>query len=461
MVGYYLEYLRSVTMKKKFIFIIIFLFIILAIIIVFALKGNSYVKSFDYKFSLLQNNFENSINDIDNQLDESIVAISICDNKHKAIVKSKIGTSTDNTLKDVVNEAKKYIKENNYSTESIKIDFANYIEEISTDDLSSEFSYYGFDNSFRYGLVFCYENRDDIILTEAELNSNMIIDYDNFKIDLKNLNNYLTSCGQNSVASLPSTCTAFTTISYFIDSDNKVYEIGQDFKDIGRRNITSLDAENVENIISNASNYLANMIQENGKFIYGYYPLTDTEINGYNILRHAGSIWSLIIMYNGENGLKEKIDSAFNYLMSHIQYFNDTTAYVNEEDIDEIKLGGNALSLIALCEYTDKFEDTKYLDLLEKLGNGILSMQNDNGSFIHVLNSSDFSLKENFRTVYYDGEATFALCKLYGITRDAKYLDGAKRAFNYFIANDYTTYGDHWISYTANEITKYIDDEAF
>ena len=69
--------------------------------------------------------------------------------------------------------------------------------------------------------------------------------------------------------------------------------------------------------------------------------------------------------------------------------------------------------------------------------------------------------KEEFRTVYYDGEATFALCRLYSVTGDQVWLDAAKSAVNHFIAADYVQYRDQWVAYSMNEITKYVDDPAY
>lgn len=174
-----------------------------------------------------------------------------------------------------------------------------------------------------------------------------------------------------------------------------------------------------------------------------------------------GSVWSCIVSFNESNDKKEKIDLALDYLNNTVRKKDDNTYFIAEVKDNELKLGGNALSIIAMCEYTDKFSDSKYLDIIKKLGNGILSMQHSDGSYIHVLNESDFSLKAEYRTVYYDGEATFALCKLYGITKDEKYLDAAKKSMKYFIEKDYTQYVDHWISYATNEITKYVDDEKY
>ena len=75
--------------------------------------------------------------------------------------------------------------------------------------------------------------------------------------------------------------------------------------------------------------------------------------------------------------------------------------------------------------------------------------------------NGDCSRKEQFRTVYYDGEATFALCRLYSLTGDEKWLDAAKAAVEHFIDADYVQLKDHWVAYSMNEITKYVDDDRY
>lgn len=159
------------------------------------------------------------------------------------------------------------------------------------------------------------------------------------------------------------------------------------------------------------------------------------------------------------NKLLKKIDSAIKYLISNTIIKSDN-AYVVENKSDEIKLVGNALALITLSEYLTIFNNDEYVEIAKKWTTGIISMQNNDGSFKHVLNLNG-STKENFRTVYYDGEATLALLKFYQVSNDITYFSHSQIAIDYFILNNYNRYHDHWISYTIREYLKYDSRDKY
>lgn len=446
--------------KNKKVLIGIFAFVIALVIIatfIYIFRETKSSNTFDTKISMLQKLYRT---DNKSQSKDNIVIISICDMENKAIVKSKRGYSVNNAYQLLKNEVSSYVKENSYNACFVKLDIVQNVEEISMNEFNNSLSDLTQGYTYRKGIILDISDTE-IILTEAELNSNMIIDYDDCKLDLNNLNAYLQSRGDLQLRNLPTKLKTFTTLGYFCDENNNTYKLYNEGANTGRRVYDNLDRSQIDYIIQNASNYLFNMIQDDGKFIYGYNPLKDSENDNYNILRHAGSVWSCIVSFDGSNDKKARIDLSLDYLNDTIRKKDDNTYFISEVKDGEIKLGGNALAIIAMCEYIDKFEDAKYLDIVKKLGNGILSMGHANGSYTHVLNEEDFSLKSEYRTVYYDGEATFALCKLYGLTKDEKYLNAAKKSMDYFIEKRYTQYADHWISYATNEITKYVDDEKY
>ena len=88
-------------------------------------------------------------------------------------------------------------------------------------------------------------------------------------------------------------------------------------------------------------------------------------------------------------------------------------------------------------------------------------MVNDAGETVHVLHYPNYSVKEKFRIIYYDGEAALALLRLYQLQADEKLLGKVKRMFERFIEQKYDRYHDHWLSYCSNELTKICPEEKY
>jgi len=155
--------------------------------------------------------------------------------------------------------------------------------------------------------------------------------------------------------------------------------------------------------------------------------------------------------------LTDSIRKTLDYLAAQVVY-DGSAGYVFEEESGEIKLGSCGVAVLAFVEYQGVFDDNTYQDTCLSLGEGVLSLlDEETGSYYHILNR-EFERVEAVRTIYYDGEATYALCRLYGLTGDEKYLTAAVSAVEHFIEADYVQYRDHWVAYSLNEITKYIKD---
>ena len=97
------------------------------------------------------------------------------------------------------------------------------------------------------------------------------------------------------------------------------------------------------------NNYFKNVVKKNGKYIYSYLPEENKKKKGYNILRHAGTTYSILEAYEliPDYELLIVAESAINYIINKVKDFevNDIPVSVVVEK-DTIKLGGNALTTI-------------------------------------------------------------------------------------------------------------------
>ncbi|WP_318505896.1 hypothetical protein [Bacillus sp. T3] len=393
-----------------------------------------------------------------------ILFLSIGNKKQRALVFSGTGNQFETSWKSAANKATKYCKSHKTIPQWIKADFVTAHEELSIIDFIKKITKTRM-NYFRYGIAL--DKDFNLAFIEQEVNANAFILFDKEHnrayLSENNMNaycqNYRSMKGTINFNAIQS-ITLFTTIGFFYDGE--LIELDEAFLNNGRRKIENLSSHNVLELVQRSSAFLANQVQENGKYIYGYFPCFNKKINFYNILRHASSTYSLIEAYELTHAeeLIQPIKRALSYLKAEAiaAYVinGEMVAYVLEKSSDsEIKLGANAAAILAFSKYTKVFNDQTYMPLMEQLANGIKFMQNDTtGQFVHILNS-DLTIKEAFRIIYYDGEAAFALMRLYDLDRNPKWLEIVEKAFTYFIENNYWKHHDHWLSYCTNELTAY------
>ena len=450
---------------KKILWLLPVLAIIIALTIWFMPHTNENQKIFHSKANLLKaevvtDEMIEMLGDAPVESVGYVVLFSVCDGFTRASVYNGNGSTLDAAWNNAVNNTLKSIKNDSEEIMWVRVDVVrkswpvNSLEILNElKDTPSGFDYHGlsFDPEFKTAFP------------EGWMNGNGLYDYKEDRVSVERLNGWLTANDREPLQILPDNMMEFECFGWFCDENDEIYEVCQDGADTGRRMVPALDADYAETIIDNASSFLMNQVQEDGSFIYGIRPQFDKEINDYNILRHSGTIWSLICRYRmfPDNTLREKIDSTIEYMLQQLVYDADGAAYLKEVNESELKLGANGIAVVTLTEYMDVFQNENYRDVCEALGEGILKQQDpEDGSYWHVL-FTDFSRLEEFRTVYYDGECTFALTRLYSLTKEQKWLDAACKAIDHFIAADYTQYRDHWVAYSLNEVTKYVDRQEY
>lgn len=368
-------------------------------------------------------------------------------------------------LANLINEMKKSaLKNQTEEAISFKMDIAvNYqlenLGEWNRKALKTKKNYY------RRGIAL--NENFKIALMEQEINANAILlpGDEGLAINVENMNRYLIQANKNQAQlnlTIDSSVVTFETVGWFFDGKN-IHELETTSLDHGRRKVERLTPEIISTLVENAGEYLAHQVNATGEFNYGWFACFDKKIKHYNSLRHASTTYSMLEAYEltGNKAILEAATKALTYLEKHFIYEKDDRAFLIEPELREVKLGGSAATLLALTKYMHITGTKTYLPLCRKIANAILSLQDEDGKFTHVLEYPSLEVKDIFRIIYYDGEAVFGLLRLYEIDRDSKWLDAAAKSFNHFIKDKYWQNHDHWLSYCANEITKYIKDEAY
>ncbi|GHC78519.1 hypothetical protein [Limoniibacter endophyticus] len=400
------------------------------------------------------------------------IFLSISDGAERARTVHACGTGFETVWRQVLDNAAVVMERHKLRGNWLRVDWVNGFEQVTFQDLRRHLGQTK-RNYFRHGLSLD-PGFEHAFLSE-ELNANGMLDggnrIDHAVINEKNFSVYaLKRFGPNFRAdySDDKTVVIFSTAGFFSDEEERVYELNPSGVDGGRRRVNKLSPNTTNALIHAGSNYLARQVGEDGRFIYGMHPCFDRPIKTYNTLRHASSTYAMIEAWEVTRSadLKAAIERSLAFIRGELIQNNTlpdgSEASFLVESNHEIKLGGNAVTILALVQYAHATGDRSDLPLLERLANGIRHMQDPIiGSFIHVLDAANLSVRAPFRTIYYDGEAAFALMRLYGLTGDPRWLETVELAFEHFLRENYWQHHDHWLGYCVNELTRYRPKEKY
>ncbi|HLS18010.1 MAG TPA: CapA family protein [Paenalcaligenes sp.] len=407
-----------------------------------------------------------------NQQKGVLLFVSLSDGQKRAQAHHFFGGDFDQAWAQVVSHYGLWLKDYGSAPTWIRIDWARTVRQASLAQVEHWFK--GVKRNYmRWGMVMGAQCQ--YAFTEQELNANAMLyqgaRVPNAQINKRNFRAYgkLKYADFDYDFAPEQSVHLVDTAGVFISTEEGPYLLYRRGRNAGRRVVRQLDESRVGHLITTASQYLTQQVQPNGRFYYGWHPCFDREIRFYNTLRHASTVYSMIEAWEVTRcaALSAAIDRALQYVIERFVKYDQNNAgeqiaFLVEHDLKEIKLGANAVLILALTKYSEVFDTKQYLPLLEALALGIQWMQDPrSGQLTHVLNYPDLSIKEKFRVIYYDGEAAFGLMRLYGLTRDARWLAIVEKAFEYFIAAEHWKVHDHWLSYCVNELTRYKEEEKY
>ncbi|HHQ1159997.1 TPA: poly(glycerol-phosphate) alpha-glucosyltransferase, partial [Listeria innocua] len=307
-------------------------------------------------------------------------------------------------LANLINEMKKSaLKNQTEEAISFKMDIAvNYqlenLGEWNRKALKTKKNYY------RRGIAL--NENFKIALMEQEINANAILlpGDEGLAINVENMNRYLIQANKNQAQlnlTIDSSVVTFETVGWFFDGKN-IHELETSSLDHGRRKVERLTPEIISTLVENAGEYLAHQVNATGEFNYGWFACFDKKIKHYNSLRHASTTYSMLEAYEltGNKAILEAATKALTYLEKHFIYEKDDRAFLIEPELREVKLGGSAATLLALTKYMHITGTKTYLPLCRKIANAILSLQDEDGKFTHVLEYPSLEVKDIFRIIY-------------------------------------------------------------
>lgn len=255
----------------------------------------------------------------------------------------------------------------------------------------------------------------------------------------------------------------FKTMSVFFDG-NATFPLYR-----GHRMFPEVSKEELLFAARMGGDYLSNAVNQEGRFTYVYEAPADDVPSDYNIIRHAGTIYAMLELYRTtrEEQLLSVCRRAIDYLLQQAYPCpagsEDAVCIVEN---GHTKLGANALTALALAEYTTVTGDREYVPLLLQLGNSILSFQAESGKFVIQKQSYPEGAVKNYESDYYPGEAIYALTKIHGIDPNAQWLGAAERGARYRIRHgrwpwSWTISHDHWFLYALNELHRIRPDASY
>jgi len=238
--------------------------------------------------------------------------------------------------------------------------------------------------------------------------------------------------------------------------------------------------------------FLLRLVKPDGKYYYRYYPIRRKktphndpdailgrynlgdgfESKSYNLLRHCGTTYSLMQLYDATKLPRYKVggERALRWMVDQVRPMpGSSEGYVIAESRHkQAKLGGAGLAILALVTHARATGDMQYKPVMEGLANGICELQLPNGDFQNYVSMVPGKPPKRRRSIYYPGEAILGLIRLYQFDNNEKWLEHAVRGADFLVRDRWTllwmqTYvpPDAWLMLALEELHEETGDPVY
>ncbi|MBN95083.1 MAG: hypothetical protein CL928_13615 [Deltaproteobacteria bacterium] len=238
-----------------------------------------------------------------------------------------------------------------------------------------------------------------------------------------------------------------------------------------------------------AADYLMSSISAKGKIRYRYKTARDKTTSSYNLIRHAGTTYSLFQAYDrtGFEPYRLAGTAAIGYLLEHTRRDARTGPFLPENSPDfgeslfvvslpkgkqtegDVHLGGAGLALVMLDQYVESTGDTEtYLEQSRAMARFLVASQKSDGEFLSFppKRVGEPPCRDEV-SPYYPGEAILGLIRLYSYDPNPLWKDTAIRAADWLIdvrdkgKSASKVANDHWLMLGLSYLYLYTGDERY
>ena len=221
----------------------------------------------------------------------------------------------------------------------------------------------------------------------------------------------------------------------------------------------------IRSAVELARSYMERVCGPDGRFVYRTNMQSGRQSDSYNIVRHGGAIYALGMLQHSQRdqqGIDAMLRAALFLRKSYIgPGVRPNQLVVWSKPLPQkspADLGATGLGLVALTSVEHAKPNSVPLLQLQELGNFLVFLQKDDGSFVNKY-SSESGAAEDFESLYYPGEAALGLIDLYEIDHSPVWLAAATKALSYLArsrARLTEVPPDHWaLIATAKLLTHY------
>jgi hypothetical protein len=249
----------------------------------------------------------------------------------------------------------------------------------------------------------------------------------------------------------------------------------------GNADVPEISPEVLRERIGMAGAHLTRETNSDGMITYEYQAAED-ELGGrdYNILRHAGTTYSMMQAYRvtGDRATYEASVRAMEFYKRAMkeddkhpgEWFVRSVSKLNPDGSPRVgrraKLGGIGLGLCMMVELEKAEPGTVDMELVRGMAMHVERMQNPDGSFdsFYNWNGREKSIR---KSIYYSGEAILGLLRYHQLTGDEHFLDVAVDGADYLTHDRWKSLGvriytppDAWLIQALEEMDRVRPDEA-